>query len=140
VPPLRERKEDIPLLAEHFIQKYGEKNQQHIRKISPQMIDLFMRYLWPGNIRELENVIQRAVILCKEETLMPDVLPPVFKNLTTEPSQGTVDSLVGLSIKEVERELIKKTLEQTNHNITRTAEILGITRRGLQYKLNELGL
>jgi len=140
VPPLRERKEDIPLLVEHFIQKYAEKNRQHIRKISPRVMDLFMRYAWPGNIRELENVIQRAVILCKEETLMPEVLPPAFKNLTGDTPQGTVDGLVGLSIKEVERELILRTLEQTRHNITRTAEILGITRRGLQYKLHELGL
>jgi len=140
VPPLRDRKEDIPLLAEHFIQKYAEKNQQHIRKISPQVIDLFMRYSWPGNIRELENVIQRAVILCKEDTLMPDVLPAAFKNLTNIQPHDSVDSLVGLSIKEVEKELILRTLEQTNHNITRTAEILGITRRGLQYKLNELGI
>ena len=140
VPPLRDRKEDIPLLAEHFIKKYAEKNQQHIRKISPQVIDLFMRYSWPGNIRELENVIQRAVILCKEDTLMPEVLPAAFKNLTNIQSHNSVDSLVGLSIKEVEKELILRTLEQTNHNITRTAEILGITRRGLQYKLNELGI
>jgi two-component system response regulator HydG len=140
VPPLHDRKEDIPLLAEHFIQKYAEKNQQHIRKISPQVIDLFMRYSWPGNIRELENVIQRAVILCKEDTLLPEVLPATFKNLTNIQSYDSVDSLVGLSIKEVEKELILRTLEQTNHNITRTAEILGITRRGLQYKLNELGI
>lgn len=140
VPPLRDRKEDIPLLAEYFIKKYAEKNQQHIRKISPQVIDLFMRYSWPGNIRELENVIQRAVILCKEDTLMPEVLPAAFKNLTNIQSHNSVDSLVGLSIKEVEKELILRTLKQTNHNITRTAEILGITRRGLQYKLNELGI
>ena len=142
IPPLRDRKEDIPLLAEHFIQKYAEKNQQHVRKISPQVIDLFMRYSWPGNIRELENVIQRAVILCKEDTLIPEVLPAAFKNLTNTRSHDSdsVDSLVGLSIKEVEKELILRTLEQTNHNITRTAEILGITRRGLQYKLNDLGI
>jgi two-component system response regulator HydG len=140
IPPLRDRKEDIPLLAEHFIQKYAEKNQQHLRKISPQVIDLFMRYNWPGNIRELENVIQRAAILCKEDIIIPDVLPATFKNLPDERSNGSLDSMVGLSIKEVEKELIIKTLEQTNHNITRTAEILGITRRGLQYKLNELGI
>jgi two-component system response regulator HydG len=140
IPSLRDRKEDIPLLAEHFIQKYAEKNQQHLRKISPQVIDLFMRYNWPGNIRELENVIQRAAILCKEDIIIPDVLPATFKNLPDERSNGSLDSMVGLSIKEVEKELIIKTLEQTNHNITRTAEILGITRRGLQYKLNELGI
>jgi len=140
VPPLRERKEDIPLLVEHFIQKYAEKNQQHIRKISPRVMDLFMRYTWPGNIRELENVIQRAVILCKEETLMPDVLPAAFKNLAHIQPPDSVDALVGRSIKEVEKELILKTLEQTNHNITHAAEILGITRRGLQYKLNDLGI
>jgi two-component system response regulator HydG len=140
VPSLQDRKEDLPALAEHFIKKYAKKNQQHIRKISPQVIDLFMRYSWPGNIRELENVIQRAVILCKEDSISTEVLPAVFKNLTNIQPMGSVDSLVGLSIKEVEKELILKTLEQTNHNITRTAEILGITRRGLQYKLNELGI
>jgi two-component system response regulator HydG len=140
IPPLRDRKEDISLLAEHFLQKYAEKSQHHIRKISPQVIDLFMRYSWPGNIRELENVMQRAAILCKEDIILIDVLPTTFRNLTNVETHGTVDSLVGLSIKEVEKELILKTLEQTNHNITRAAEILGITRRGLQYKLKELDI
>jgi len=140
VPSLRDRKEDIPALAEHFIKKYAKKNQQHVRKISPQVIDSFMRYSWPGNIRELENVIQRASLLCKEDTIIPDVLPAAFRNLTETSSSASLDSMVGRSIKEVEKELILKTLEQTNHNITRTAEILGITRRGLQYKLNELDI
>ncbi len=140
IPPLRDRKEDITLLAEHFMKKYAKKNQRLIRKIAPQVIDMFMRYSWPGNIRELENVMQRAAILCKENTINTDVLPLAFKSLTETQTQASVDSLVGLSIKEVEKKLILKTLEQTNHNITRTAEILGVTRRGLQYKLTEMGI
>ena len=140
LPPLRDRPLDIPVLARHFLASACEREKRTLMRLSSDAIRHLALHTWPGNIRELENVIQRAVILCKEETLMPEVLPPAFKNLTGDTPQGTVDGLVGLSIKEVERELILRTLEQTGHNITRTAEILGITRRGLQYKLHELGL
>ena len=140
LPALRERKEDIPLLAEHFLKKYAEKNNRLIRGFTPQAMDLLMRYEWPGNVRELENVIERAVILSRNELILPETLPPNLRNSIKNAEDLTAESLVGRSIKEVEKELILKTLEQTGNNITRAAEILGLTRRGLQYKLKELGL
>ncbi|NOX90027.1 MAG: sigma-54-dependent Fis family transcriptional regulator [Calditrichaeota bacterium] len=141
LPALRERKEDIPALAEHFLKKYAEKNQRLIRGFTPEALDLLMRYEWPGNVRELENTIERAVILSRDEMITAAVLPNnLKKDFDSQEKETVADALVGRSIKDVEKELILKTLEQTGHNITRAAEILGITRRGLQYKLKELGI
>jgi len=141
LPPLRERKEDIPFLAEHFLKKYAEKNHRLLKGITPAAMDLLMRYHWPGNVRELENVIERAVIMSREEWITPEALPANLKKYqSAEEDESITEKLVGRSIKEVEKELILKTLEETGHNITRAAEILGITRRGLQYKLKEFGI
>ena len=140
LPALRERKEDIPVLAEHFLKKYAEKNNRLLRGFTPQAMDLLMRYDWPGNVRELENVIERAVILSREQFITPEALPANVRMVDAKNNESLAEGLVGRSIKEVEKELIIKTLEQTGHNITRAAEILGLTRRGLQYKLKELGL
>lgn len=140
IPPLRERKEDIALLAEHFLKKFAQKNDRLIKGFSPAAIDLLMRYHWPGNVRELENVVERAVILTRQEMIAPETLPLGFKQLIKQDTESSMEELVGRSLKEVEKELILKTLKETGHNITRTAEILGITRRGLQYKLKELGI
>ena len=140
LPALRERKEDIPVLAEHFLKKYAEKNNRLLRGFTPLAMDLLMRYDWPGNVRELENVIERAVILSREQFITPEALPANVRMVDAKNNESLAEGLVGRSIKEVEKELIIKTLEQTGHNITRAAEILGLTRRGLQYKLKELGL
>lgn len=140
LPALRERKEDIPVLAEHFLKKYAEKNNRLLRGLSPAALDLLMRYDWPGNIRELENVVERAVILSQEEFIPPDLLPLNIKQSAEETDMSSADALVGRSIKDVEKELIIKTLERNGHNITHAAETLGLTRRGLQYKLKELGI
>ena len=139
LPPLRERREDIPALAQHFLKKYAEKNQRLVKGFAPKTMDLFMRYDWPGNIRELENTVERAVILCREEYVQPHCLPRQFQALLDEDTPET-GVRPGHSIREVERELILKTLEQTGGNRTRAAEILGITRRALQYKLKEYGI
>jgi len=137
LPPLRERREDIPALAEHFLRKYAEKNQRLVKGFAPKTLDIFLRYDWPGNIRELENTIERSVILCREEYVQPSCLPAQFQTLLGEESAAESGVRPGYSIREVEKELILKTLEQTGGNRTRTAEILGITRRALQYKLKE---
>ena len=139
LPALHERKEDIPVLAEHFLKKYAKKNNRLLRGFLPDAMDSLMRYDWPGNVRELENVIERSVILSRDELVTQDTLPVNIKGSANEDIPTAVNVLVGRSIKDVEKELILKTLEQTNHNITHTAEILGLTRRGLQYKLKELG-
>jgi two-component system response regulator HydG len=91
-------------------------------------------------VRELENVVERAVILSMEEFILPDSLPHNIKQSAVEPNTSATDALVGRSIKDVEKELILNTLEQSGNNITRAAEILGLTRRGLQYKLKEMNI
>jgi len=137
VPPLRERKEDIPLLAEHFLKYYAEKNHRPVKGILPRTLDLLMRYNWPGNVRELENAIERAVIIAGGEHLT-EVDLPINIQASADDLQTTETGVIpGLTIKEVERDLIIKTLEQTAGNRTRTAKILGITRKTLQNKLKE---
>ncbi len=138
LPPLRERREDLPLLADYFLKKYAKKNNRLIKGFVPSAIDMLLRYQWPGNVRELENVIERAVIISREDMITPDALPNALKNNADGEVDDAFDNLAGRLIKDVEKELIIKTLEQTNHNITQAAKLLGITRRGLQYKLKEL--
>ena len=140
VPPLRKRKIDIPLLAIHFFQKYIEKNRRSLRGIAAIAMELLTRYNWPGNVRELENAIERAVILARgDEITVPD-LPFEVQKLQSEWNPSEIGVQPGFSLKEVERELIAKTLRQTEGNRTRAAEVLGIARRTLQYKLHEYGL
>jgi len=141
LPALRERKEDIPALATHFFAIYRDKNKKETKDISRKAMDLLMRYDWPGNIRELENCVERAVILARGEIIAPADLPPAIQALTS--SDREVQGLElpsGISLQEVEKALIVKTLEDTGGNRTRAAEILGINRRTLQNKLKEYGI
>jgi two-component system response regulator HydG len=143
VPPLRARRDDIPLLAEHFLRAYAERHRRRLRGLTPRALDLLIRHSWPGNVRELVHTIERAVILARGEHLTPEELPLSLRALAGHagdtPSQES--SLpVGLSLKEAERELICKTLERTGGNRTKAAEILGISRATLHNKLREYGL
>jgi two-component system, NtrC family, response regulator HydG len=140
LPPLRERREDIPLLADHFLALYREKNRKPLRGISGKALDLLVRYDWPGNIRELENCIERAVILSRDEVLVPADLPPQIRMLSPEEGKDAFAIPAGMSLEEVERALIVKTLDETGGNRTRASEILGINRRTLQNKLKQYGL
>jgi len=137
IPPLRERKEDIAPLAEHFLKKYAEKNQRLIKGFTPRAMDLLMRYSWAGNVRELENCVERAVILCRDQFITPHELPIAIQALAETDGSRKIGVDAGFTLQEVEKELILKTLEQTNGNRTRAAEILGITRQTLQNKLRE---
>ena len=137
IPPLRERKEDIPLLAEHFLSVYSEKNRRQLRGFLPKTLDLFMRYDWPGNVRELENVIERSVIMSRGDHISLDDLPRNIQELSADLENDNTGVRPGWSMKEVERDLIIKTLEQTGGNKTKAAEILGINRKTLQNKLKE---
>jgi len=137
LPPLRQRKEDIPELAEHFLSKYARKNNRLIRGFAPEVIDQLMRYNWPGNIRELENVIERAVIMSRGELITTDALPGSLKSSEPNSDKQDVEVFAGRPIKEVERELIINTLQSTNKNISRAAELLGISRRTLHNKIKE---
>jgi len=140
VPPLRERHEDIPLLADFFLKRYAEKNRRVVKGFTPRAVDLMMRYNWPGNARELENVIERAVILTREEMITPLEFPEDLQKLDTEFHEARLDLHPGRSLKEVEKEMILRTLEETGGNRTHAARILGISRRTLQLKLKEYGI
>jgi two-component system response regulator HydG len=139
LPPLRERKEDIPLLAEHFFRLYQEKNKKLIKGFLPKTIDTLMRYDWQGNIRELENVIERAVLLCRSEYITPKDLPPPLQGEEIG-EQPIISIPPGMTLEQVEKEAIIQTLEETGGNRTQTAQILGISRKTLQNKLKEYGL
>ena len=134
IPPLRERKDDIPLLVNHFLKKYSLKNNKKHIKISDEIIDLLLNYHWKGNIRELENTIERAVILEEGEKL----LARHFSFWGTDDKRNkNIHFKAGLSLREMERELIIKTLKDANNNRTRTAKLLGISIRTLRNKLRE---
>ena len=140
LPPLRERKEDIPPLAEYFLKLYGEKNHRETVKILPEALDLMIRYDWPGNIRELENTIERGVIITRSEYLTPDELPPNLRKIAESKTHDGSETPVGSTIKEMEKEFIARTLTSADGNRTRTAKILGITRKTLQNKIREYKL
>ncbi len=134
LPPLRERREDIPLLAEHFLLAIAERNSKLIRGFSPQAMDLLVRNRWKGNVRELENVVERAVIMARGDLIQPGDLPGHIMDEGDAPSAGIIP---GRPLSDLEREAILSTLEMTGGNRTETARLLGISRRTLQYKLKE---
>jgi len=139
VPPLRERREDIPLLADFFLKQYAEKNQRLIKGFTPLATDLLMRFDWPGNVRELENVTERAVIMARGDVITPDEFPETLRSLDPNLKKTSIDLSPGRSLKAVEKEMILRTLEDTNGNRTHAAKILGISRRTLQIKLKDYG-
>ena len=140
VPPVRERREDIPLLADFFLKQYAEKNNRLIKGFTPRAVDLLMRYDWPGNVRELENVVERAVILARGDMITPLEFPDVLQDLDEEAKASPLALTTGRSLKEVEKVMILRTLEETGGNRTHAARILGISRRTLQLKLKEYGI
>ncbi|MBW2585184.1 MAG: sigma-54-dependent Fis family transcriptional regulator [Deltaproteobacteria bacterium] len=140
VPPMRERREDILLLADFFLKQYAEKNNRPIKGFTPRAVDLLMRYDWPGNVRELENVVERAVIMARGDMITPLEFPDVLQDLDEEAKASPLALTTGRSLKEVEKVMILRTLEETGGNRTHAARILGISRRTLQLKLKEYGI
>lgn len=136
IPPLRERPEDIPLLAQYFVQKYGANQEKRVTGISPEAMDLLSRYTWPGNVRELEHVIERAIVLTTNPVLLPEDLPEsvrVAANQTSAPGGWvTLDTL--------ERDYIIKVLDAHQRDLGRASEILGIHRKTLLRKLRRYGM
>ena len=133
LPPLQERKEDIPLLARHFLKKFAVENQKEITDFSPGAIDFLLKYEWPGNVRELENAIERAVILAKDSYI--DVADLPQENLLLIPSAPP-----GRSLGEIEKNHILNILNETGGNYSETARILGISRMTLYNKIRAHGL
>jgi two-component system response regulator AtoC len=139
IPPLQERREDIPPLTDHFLAKYSEEIGKSVRKASPEVMEAFMRYGWPGNVRELRNVIERAVVLSNSNTLEVNDIPGAV--LAADSAQKTIPQTEsGSRLEDTEIELIRNVLEQNKWNITVAARELGITRNTLRYRINKYGI
>lgn len=137
LPPLRERREDIPLLSNFFVIKYAKKYKKEIEGFAPAAIGVLCAYHWPGNVRELENVIERSIVLCKKSVITVDYLP---KNIVPNKEDiSTIKIPLGTSLKEAEKEIIRKTLSMTNGSKREAAKILGISSRKIEYKVKEWG-
>ncbi|WP_293443034.1 sigma-54 dependent transcriptional regulator [Persephonella sp.] len=138
VPPLRERKEDIPILAKHFLKKYSELNEKNIIDIDQEAIEILMSYEWKGNVRELENAIERAVVMCQQDIILPEHLPP---RITKEYKHSGRNDFSGeTNLLELEKKVILKVLEETGWNQTKAAKKLGISRKQLRTKMKNFGL
>ena len=158
LPSLRERATDLPLLARYFVDRFNQKLGKRVADITPEAELALVKYDWPGNIRELENVIERAVLFCDDDAIHTDDLPPELRPEADEAQESSNDDpetetagtsvLVAEGLKEqvkaamsrLERDLIDKALRQTHGNVTHAARLLKISRKGLQLKMKELGL
>lgn len=157
LPPLRERREDIPMLVNHFLHKINQEHKKNVNYISDEAMHYLMHYAWPGNVRELQNAIERAVVMCKTETLTPDLLPipgergvPALATFqppahvseleaSEEVSAGDESSLPDM-VEGLEKKMISKVLQQTAGNQRKAAKLLGLTERMLGYKIKKYGL
>ena len=137
VPPLRERLDDVPLIAGRFLKRFNEQYGKNIRDLSQETVMRLVRYDWPGNIRELESVIERAVLFCSGSELLPNCLPEEFQTRTTS-SSFVIPPL--LPMEEIEREAIMQTLERTAGNVKKSAQILRFPRPTFYRKLKKLGI
>jgi len=135
VPALRERINDIPALADYFIDRYKERNRKDIKRISASAIDMLMVYHWPGNIRELENCIERACILSQDGVIRSHNLPPTLQNAVSSDTTaiGTLETIIG----RLEKQIIQDTLISTKGNIAKAAERMGITERMMGIRLKK---
>lgn len=140
MPPLRERKEDVPVLIEHFLSRYAAENGKNITGITSEAKDLLLKYDYPGNVRELENIIERAVVISRESVVSIEDLPFTEEMVSpTDMGRKEVGLLRG-SIEEIERKLIIEAMGKAGDHQTKAAEILGISERMLRYKLKKYGL
>jgi len=146
LPPLRERPEDIPLLAQHFLVKYGQLFQKHVKHLSEPVLATLQQYSWPGNVRELENVIQRAVVLSEGHTLELGTLPPAFRPGTSVPVANIADAPVMTGstyeheLRRFKRNLVLRTLRQYNWKKAESARALGVARGYLHRLINQLDI
>jgi DNA-binding NtrC family response regulator len=141
LPPLREHKEDIPLLVEHILRDVNTKHGKNVRGIGAEVLDIFMSHTWPGNIRELRNVLERAAIMSEKDLISRSSLPGEFGKLPSKsPSDlSAIKFPVGTTVDAMEKELILQTLQATGNNKTRAAELLGVSLKTLHNKLKEYG-
>ncbi|MBX3190622.1 MAG: sigma-54-dependent Fis family transcriptional regulator [Labilithrix sp.] len=154
LPALRERGSDIPLLVDHFLAKFNGRLKKQVGGVEPEALDLLSAYSWPGNIRELENVMERAVLFCDAHKLRVEDLPGELRGSAGSvapaadapssdmslPAEGGLKEHVKVAMSRLERDLVSRALKQTNNNVTHAARLLKISRKGLQLKMKELGL
>jgi transcriptional regulator with PAS, ATPase and Fis domain len=142
IPPLRERKSDVIPLTQQFISHYNSKFRKDIRGITPEVEKLFMEYDWPGNVRELKNAVERAMIFEEESKITTKNLPIPLTKSPSESSPQIADKLAqsGLSLEEMEKELLKEALKKAKGNQSQAAKLLKITRDTLRYKIKKYGL
>ena len=138
LPPLRERGEDIPLLADRFLEEFSAQHHREPKEVSREAMRLLRLYAWPGNIRQLRNLIERMVVTVKDPLLQPEHLPEEIQ-ASREDARTMVVSL-GSSLKEIEREAIRRTLAEVTNHREKAAKLLGISLRALQYKIKEYGI
>ncbi|HWF10895.1 MAG TPA: sigma-54 dependent transcriptional regulator [Bryobacteraceae bacterium] len=137
--PLRERKEDIPYLARHFVEKLAPESGGRIAGITDAAVDKLMSYSWPGNVRELENVIERSIVMAPGDKLDADDIR-LDMNIRPRHAQGEIGLPEGMSLDQYEQELIRNALKQADGNKSQAARILGLTRNALRYRLTQMGI
>jgi nitrogen regulation protein NR(I) len=159
LPALRERATDTPLLVEHFLKKFNERLKKNVTGVEPEALELLSAYGWPGNIRELENVMERSVLFCDAQKLRVEDLPAELRgpgsgaggsmlphassdqvDIGALAPEGGLKEHVKVAMSRLERDLVSRALKQTNNNVTHAARLLKISRKGLQLKMKELGL
>jgi two-component system response regulator HydG len=141
MPPLRDRREDIPLLAQHFLKMFAEKNRKEIKGFTPQAMDRLLKYDWPGNVRELMNAVERGVVLSRSDYLDEEELSPILRDASSSREIPPKDAtLTDMPLDEVEKATILKTLELTGGNKSEAARRLGVTRKTLHKKLKMYGV
>ena len=141
VPPLRERREDIPVLIDYFLKKHTRNTSRLIRGLTPETKKVMVEYSWPGNVRQLESAIERAILLCEGDQITVEDLPSEVKQDIGPASEGAFKlPPEGINFEDVERDLITQAMEQTDYNITKAAKLLGLTFRTLQYRLEKFGI
>jgi two-component system response regulator HydG len=141
MPPLRDRREDIPLLAQHFLKMFAEKNRKRINGFTPQAMDRLLKYDWPGNVRELMNAVERGVVLSRSDYLDEQELALILKDTPFSGEISPKDATpTDMPLDEVEKATILKTLELTGGNKSEAARRLGVTRKTLHKKLKMYGV
>ena len=140
VPPLRERREDIPLLAQHFLSEWRERRSRPDLRFPPEAFALFNRYPWPGNVRELENAVERMVVLSRDDVLSLDMLPDQVAGFTGQDKVLLRLPAEGVDIEVLEKDFMRQALERTQGNQTQAAQLLGLTRSTFLYRMQKFGL
>jgi DNA-binding NtrC family response regulator len=141
VPPLRERREDIPVLIDYFLKKHTRNTSRLIRGLTAETRKVMVDYSWPGNVRQLESAIERAILLCEGDEITVEDLPLEVRQDVRPAAEGAFRlPPEGINFEDVERNLIIQAMEQTDYNITKSAKLLGLTFRTLQYRLEKFGI